>query len=110
MISLCMIVKNEDQFIEQCLNSVKDLVDEFVIVDTGSEDKTIEIIKNSNLKNLKIIKHKWNNDFSEARNISLKRATKDWILVLDADEKISKKDHDKIKELIKKDNTAYFLI
>ncbi len=44
-ISLCMIVKNEEQFIEQCLNSVKDLVQEIIIVDTGSTDKTIKILR-----------------------------------------------------------------
>ena len=109
-ISLCMIVKNEEQFIEQCLNSVKGLVDEFIIVDTGSEDKTMEIIKSLNLNNLKIINYEWKDDFSKARNISLKYATKEWILVLDADETISKKDHEKIKELTKKKNMAYFLI
>ena len=109
-ISLCMIVKNEEQYIEQCLNSVKDLVDEFIIVDTGSEDKTIDIIKKLNLNNLKIIDYKWENDFSKARNISLKNTAKDWILVMDADETISKKDHGQIRELIKKENTAYFLI
>ncbi len=110
MISLCMIVKNEEQFIEQCLNSVKDLVDEFIIVDTGSKDRTLDIIRKLNLNNLKIVKIKWENDFSKARNFSLKYVTKDWILVLDSDETISKKDHDKIKKLTKKDNTAYFLI
>jgi len=98
MISLCMIVKDEEQFIANCLNSVKNLVDEFIIVDTGSTDNTINIINNLNLKNLKIIKVKWENDFSKARNESLKHATKGWILVLDSDETISKKDHQKIKE------------
>src|SRR3989344_6296482 len=62
MISLCMIVKNEDQFIEQCLNSVKDLVDEFVIVDTGSEDKTKELIKKDNTAYFLIQRNYTNND------------------------------------------------
>ena len=107
-LSLCMIVKNEADYLERCLNSVKDVADEIIIVDTGSTDNTIEIAKKFNVK---IIEHKWSNDFSEARNISLKNATKDWILVLDADETISKKDLEKIKELIKnKSVMGYFLI
>ena len=96
-ISLCMIVKNEADFLEQCLNSVKEIADEIIIVDTGSTDSTKEIAKKFNAK---IIEHKWNNDFSEARNISLQNAAKDWILVLDADELIEEKDFDKIKNLI----------
>ncbi len=96
-ISLCMITKNEEKYLEQCLNSVKDIVDEVIIVDSGSTDKTKEIAKKFNAK---IFDFKWNNDFSEARNESLKHATKDWILVMDADESIAKKDDKKIKSLI----------
>ena len=83
MISLCMIVKDEEQHLENCLNSIKELADEIIIVDTGSKDKTKEIAgKFTN----KVYDFKWNDDFSEARNFSLSKATKDWILVLDADE------------------------
>lgn len=107
-ISLCMIAKNEADFLEQCLNSVKEIVDEIIIVDTGSTDNTKEIAKKFNAK---IIEHKWNNDFSEARNISLEHATKEWILVLDADETLSKEDLTKIKKLIKTDEyDGYMLI
>src|SRR3989338_4807092 len=107
-ISLCMIVKNEADFLEQCLNSVKEIADEIIIVDTGSTDSTKEIAKKFNAK---IIEHKWNNDFSEARNISLQNAAKDWILVLDADETISKEDLSRIKILIKnKEYDGYMLI
>jgi len=103
-----MIAKNEADFLEECLNSVKDIVDEIIIVDTGSIDNTKEIAKKFNAK---IIDHKWNNDFSEARNVSLKHATKDWILALDADETLSKEDLKKIKELIKtNENAGYMLI
>ncbi|WP_234119655.1 glycosyltransferase [Clostridium hydrogenum] len=86
-ISLCMIVKNEEKYIRMCLENALKLADEAIIVDTGSTDKTIEIIKEFGDK-VKIIRHKWNNDFSEARNISLENATGDWILMLDADEKL----------------------
>src|SRR3989344_5073579 len=94
-ISLCMITKNEEQFLEQCLNSVQELVDEIIIVDTGSTDKTKEIAAKFTDK---IFDFKWGDVFSKARNESLKQATKDWILVLDADEQL---DQDGIREVKK---------
>src|SRR3989344_3020775 len=94
-ISLCMIVKNEEKYLEQCLISVKDSADEIIIVDTGSTDKTKDIAKKFNAK---IFNFKWTDDFSAARNESLKHATKNWILVLDADEII---DDDGLKKISK---------
>ena len=85
-LSLCMIVKNEQRWLEDCLNSVKDLVDEMIIVDTGSQDNTVEIAHRFGAK---VFDHPWNGDFSEARNHSLGYATGDWILVLDADERLA---------------------
>lgn len=95
-ISLCMITKNEEKNLEKCLNSVKPITDEIIIVDTGSTDKTKEIAKKFTSK---IYDFKWNDDFSEARNFSLQKATKEWVLVLDSDELIAKKDIDKVKKL-----------
>ncbi|UYZ34261.1 glycosyltransferase [Clostridium beijerinckii] len=86
-ITLCMIVKNEEDNIKMCLTNAFTIVDNAVIVDTGSTDNTKNIIKEFN-GNIKLIEHKWNDDFSEARNISLDNADGDWILVLDADEEI----------------------
>lgn len=86
-ISLCMIVKNEEKYIKMCLENALKLADEVIIVDTGSTDKTVEIIKQFGEK-VKLINYKWTNDFSAARNISLEGAEGDWILVLDADEKL----------------------
>jgi glycosyltransferase involved in cell wall biosynthesis len=82
-----MIVKNEEKYIKMCLENAMQLVDEVIIVDTGSTDKTKEIIKEFD-KNIKIIDYKWEDDFSKARNISIEDATGDWILILDADEKL----------------------
>ncbi|WP_405170966.1 glycosyltransferase family 2 protein [Paenibacillus sp. FSL H8-0280] len=82
-ISLCMIVKDEAGSLQQCLNAVRDVVDEIIIVDTGSVDTTTEIAR---LHGAVVIRTEWNGDFSEARNLSLAAATKPWILVLDADE------------------------
>ena len=107
-ISLCMITKNEEKFLEQCLNSVKDIVDEIMIVDTGSTDKTKEISKSFNAK---IIDFKWIDDFSAARNESLKHATKQWILVLDADEVLDEEGLKAIKDLINdKEIDAYLFL
>ena len=99
MISLCMITKNEENYIEDCINSVKSIVDEIIVVDTGSNDKTKAIAQRLGAK---LIDHKWKDDFSEARNESLKQATGDWILVLDADEVIASFDLPKIIGLVKK--------
>jgi glycosyltransferase involved in cell wall biosynthesis len=93
-----MIVKNEEEFLEQCLNSIKKLVEEIIIVDTGSNDKTKEIARKFTTK---IFDFKWSDDFSVARNESLKYATGDWILILDADEVISESDHIKLKEILR---------
>ncbi|KUP23872.1 glycosyltransferase family 2 protein [Paenibacillus sp. DMB5] len=82
-ISLCMIVKNEENILARCLDSIKDKVDEMIIVDTGSTDNTVEIAKQYNAS---VYTFAWTNDFSEARNYSLRQATKEYILVLDADE------------------------
>src|SRR3989338_7812417 len=106
-LSLCMITRNEEKFLESCLNSVKDLVDEIVIVDTGSTDSTLEI---ANKFTDKVFSIPWNDSFSDARNESLKHASKDWILVLDADETVSKKDHSVIKKLIKEKDVDAFLL
>ncbi|MBC7084270.1 MAG: glycosyltransferase [Firmicutes bacterium] len=84
-ISLCMIVKNEEEFLPGCLDSVKGVVDEIIIVDTGSTDRTVEIARQYGAK---VYHYEWNDDFAAARNESLKHATCGWILVLDADERL----------------------
>lgn len=96
-VSLCMIVKNEEDYLKACLSSVKDIVDEMIIVDTGSTDKTVEIAKSFSAK---VFHYKWDSNFSKARNFSLSKATCDWILILDADEIFEKTDTDKFIELI----------
>ena len=99
--SLAMIVKNEEKILEKCLGSVKGLVDEIVIVDTGSTDKTIEIAKANGAK----VEHfAWTNNFSEARNKSLSLCSGDWILVLDADEMLDPLEHEKIRKAILEPN------
>ena len=107
-ISVCMIVKNEEKWLEQCLNSVKKIADEIIIVDTGSADKTKEI---AGKYTDKIFDFKWINDFSAARNFAISKANCEWILSLDADESISERDFEKIREATKgSEANAYHLI
>ena len=88
-ISLCMIVKNEEDWVEGAVQSVRPIVNEVIIVDTGSTDATLERIKALGVNSFKI---RWEDSFAEARNASLIRATEPWILVLDADERIATRD------------------
>jgi glycosyltransferase involved in cell wall biosynthesis len=86
LLSLSMIVKNEETVLKECLESVSDIVDEIVITDTGSTDNTIKIAEEFGAK----IEHfEWCDDFAAARNHSLKQCTGKWILYLDADERLS---------------------
>lgn len=95
-ISLCMIVKNEENVLEQCLSSVHDLVDEIIIIDTGSTDNTRQIAE----KFTKLIyDFEWVNDFSAARNFSFSKATKEYQMWLDADDIFKEEDREKFKKL-----------
>jgi tetratricopeptide (TPR) repeat protein len=106
-ISLCMIARDEEELIAQALSSVKDLVDEMIVVDTGSVDGTIGEARRSGAK---VLQMPWNNDFSEARNLALSKATREWILVLDADEAIAASDHDRIRSLVRDHARGAFIM
>lgn len=95
-VSLCMIVKDEEKNLPRCLESIKNLVDEMIIVDTGSKDKTVEIAQSYGAK---VYYFKWCDNFSAARNESLKHAAKDWILILDADDEFCSEDKIKFENL-----------
>jgi tetratricopeptide (TPR) repeat protein len=95
-ISLCMIVKNEERFLERCLASAADAVDEINIVDTGSTDRTIEIATRFGAR---IERREWRDDFAWARNEALKMASKRWILQLDADEELLEESKAALREL-----------
>jgi len=84
-ISLCMIVKDEEEMLDGALASVRDTVDEIIVVDTGSTDGTVDIAR---AHGARVYHHAWDNDFAKARNQSLSYATGDWILILDADERL----------------------
>jgi tetratricopeptide (TPR) repeat protein len=86
-VSLCMIVKNEERFLAECLESITGVVDEINIVDTGSTDRTVEIARSYGAN---VIFREWRSDFAWARNEALAMATKRWTLVLDADEELER--------------------
>jgi glycosyltransferase involved in cell wall biosynthesis len=100
-ISLCMIMRNEARVLPRCLDSVMGLVDEIVIVDTGSVDKSIEIAKSYGAK---VLQDPWQDDFARPRNIGLAHATKQWILIMDPDEMILPRDHNAIRWLTRAKN------
>ena len=82
-LSLCMIVKNEESSLPQCLGSIKDVVEEMIILDTGSTDKTMQVAKDFGAQ---VESFSWRDDFAAARNQALSYAQGEWVLVLDADE------------------------
>ncbi|MCU0591473.1 MAG: glycosyltransferase [Desulfobacterales bacterium] len=89
-LSLCMIVRDEERHLARCLQSAKPIADEIILVDTGSTDRTKAI---GAVFGAKVYDVSWKNDFSEARNFSLSKASSRWILILDADEVISCRDY-----------------
>lgn len=97
-LSICMIVKNEEDVLSRCLECAKKIADEIIIVDTGSTDNTKEIAKKYTDK---VYYFKWCDDFSKARNFSFSKATKDYIMWLDADDIILEEDITKLIELKK---------
>lgn len=102
-----MIIKNEEKDIRNCLESIKDIADEIIVVDTGSEDKSKEIVREFTDK---IFDFQWKDDFSAARNFSISKANCDWIFCIDADEIISKTDLSSIKEMSDEKEPDAFLL
>ena len=95
-ISVCMIVKIEEAVLARCLESLKEIADEFIIVDTGSTDKTKEIAFQYTDK---IYDYKWEDDFAKARNFSFSKATKEYIYCADADEVIDQENQKRFLQL-----------
>lgn len=105
-LSLCMIVKNEEDNLPRCLESVKNIVDEMIIVDTGSTDATVKIAESYGAK---VHYFPWNGSFADARNESLKHAICDWILLMDADDEMPPASGKIILDLVREDAAdAYY--
>ncbi len=105
-----MITRDEEQFLARCLGSVREMVDEIIVVDTGSVDRTMEI---AGLFGARTYDFAWTDDFSAARNFALSKATGNWVFSLDADEIISGRDHIHLRNLVKTataGRTAYSLV
>lgn len=96
-----MIVKNEEQNLDVCLRAIRHYVDEIIIVDTGSFDKTKEVaLKYTD----KIYDFVWCDDFSKARNFSIAKSKNDWVLILDADEEVAEVNRESIEKFLNEKN------
>ncbi|NUN65989.1 glycosyltransferase [Pseudanabaena biceps] len=100
-ISACLIVKNEQQRLPECLESLTLLVDEIVVVDTGSTDRTVEIAKKYQAR---VFEFAWCDDFSQARNYAIAQATGTWILIIDADEVLEAEALATLQNVVQRDN------
>jgi tetratricopeptide (TPR) repeat protein len=105
-VSLCMIVRNEEEHLARCLASVASLVDEMVVVDTGSSDRTPLIAA---VFGARVYTHRWTEDFAAARNAGLAHARGEWILVLDADEVLSQRDVPALRQLMTGSKVGFIL-
>ena len=94
-LSLCMIMRDEEEHLARCLASVQGVVDEIVIVDTGSVDRSVEIAESFGAR---VLHEEWRGDFATPRNTGIDAATGDWILILDADEELM--DGARVRELL----------
>lgn len=102
-ISLCMIARNEERFLGECLSRARAAVDEIVLVDTGSTDRTVAIAESFGAR---VLHEPWQDDFAAPRNTSLCAATGDWILVLDADEFLQPGAATRIRELAENETAS----
>ena len=96
-ISGCIIAKNEEKNIRKCISSYIDIVDEVIVVDTGSEDGTIQAAREMGAK---VYNYEWNNDFAKAKNFAISMAKGDWIIFLDADEYFAEGHSRNVKQYI----------
>lgn len=103
-IALCMIAKNEESWIARAISSVKPIINEIIVVDTGSSDQTKQIAQ---AHGARVLDFAWCDDFSAARNFSIAQAKSDWILILDADEVIASQDLQALKTLCEKGGVCY---
>src|SRR6202035_889807 len=94
LLSAAMIVRDEESHLPACLESIRPAVDEIVIVDTGSTDRTVEIARSFGAR---VQVHPWQGDFSQARNIALELAGGTWILYIDADERLRPLEPDSVR-------------
>jgi hypothetical protein len=106
-LSVCMIVKDESRLLAAALESVQGLADELIVVDTGSTDDTVSIARRYGAT----VSHApWTGSFAEARNVAIERATGDWILMLDADQRVEATSWDELRRLLHVELPTAFLL
>ncbi len=106
-LSLCVIARDEEADIGRCLDSARAVVDEIVVVDTGSKDRTREVARE---RGARVIDFAWIDDFSAARNVSIEAATGDWILVLDCDDELTEASRPEVRRTIDGTTAAGFRV
>ena len=106
-ISAALIVRDEAQYLEDCLNSIADLVDEIVVVDTGSQDESRKIARDGGAK---LFEFAWTGDFSAARNQALDHASGEWILYIDADERVRNFGRDDLVPILSRDDAVAYTV
>jgi len=97
LVTGALIVRDESRVLGDCLASIRDVVDEIVVVDTGSVDDSVEIARRHGAR---VIVHPWRNDFAQARNVALDAASGEWILYIDADERLNGADRPRVERLL----------
>ncbi|EJY54905.1 glycosyl transferase family 2 [Alicyclobacillus hesperidum URH17-3-68] len=107
LLSACLITKDEELTLPRCLESLKGVVDEIIVVDTGSKDKTVEIARSQGAR---VYHHDWDGDFAKARNASLDRASGEYILVIDADEYLDPNDRRHIRSKLLQSRAEGYLV
>lgn len=105
--SLCLIVKNERERLLNCINSARQIVNEVVVVDTGSTDDTVKIARAAGAR---VFSYSWQGNFSDARNYALEQATGQWILILDADEVLAPLDVNYFNKLLADDQVEGYFV
>ena len=101
MLSLCLIARDEEKLLPACLASVAGVVDEIIVADTGSVDGTVQVAK---AHGASVVHHVWDDDFAAARNCALNHSRGDWVLVLDADERLAPGAAEALKRAIAQDD------
>lgn len=110
-ISIIVLSKNEERCIKRCLDAIMEDIcsnDEVIVIDTGSNDKTLEIIRNQEyFRKIRILEKKWDGSFSEIRNFGISISKKEWIFFIDADETIEKGSIANLRRNLKEINLLY---